>query len=58
MVMSLLYHFPLVFLGVVVVLHAYGSGKLGTRCSISFMATVKGLVNVMIHFGIFETITP
>jgi hypothetical protein len=43
--MSLLYHFPLVFLGVVVVVHTYGSGKLGNGCSVSFMAMVKGLVN-------------
>jgi hypothetical protein len=37
--MSLLFHFSLVFLGVVVVVHAYG---LGIGCSTSFMAMVKG----------------
>ncbi len=54
--MSLLSHFPLVFLGVVVVVHAYGSSKLGIGCSTSFMAMVKGPMNVMILFGIFETL--
>ncbi len=36
------------FLGVVVVVDAYGSGKLGIGCSASFMAMVKGPVSVMI----------
>jgi len=58
MLMSLLSHFLLVFLGVVVVVHAYGLSKLGFGCSTSFMAMVKGLVNVMILFGIFETTNP
>ncbi len=44
--MSLLFYFSLVFLvvflGVVVVVHAYGLGKLGIGCSASFMAMVKG----------------
>jgi hypothetical protein len=46
------------FLGFVVVVYAYGSSKLGIGCFVSFMAMVKGLVNVMNHFGVFETITP
>ncbi len=46
------------FLGVVVVVHVYGLGKLGIGCSASFMAIVKGPVSVMIHFGIFETTIP
>jgi hypothetical protein len=55
MLMSLLSQFSLVFLGFVVEVHAYGSGKLGIGCSASFMAMVKGLVNVMILSRIFET---
>jgi len=38
-----------VFLGAVVVVHAYGSGKLGIGCSASFLAMVKGPVSVMIR---------
>jgi hypothetical protein len=58
MLMSWLSHFPPVFLGVVVVEHAYGSGELGIGCSASFMAMVKGPVSVMICSGVCETTTP
>ncbi len=56
--MNLLFHFPLMFLGVMVVVHAYGLGKLGIGCFVSFMAMVKGLMSAMIRFGIFETTIP
>ncbi len=42
----------------VVLVHAYGPGKLGIRCSASFMAMVKGPVSVMIRSGVCETTTP
>jgi len=46
---ELVISFPPVFLGAVVVVHAYGSGKLGIGCSASFLAMVKGPVSVMIR---------
>jgi hypothetical protein len=52
---ELVISFPPMFLGVVVVVHAYGLGKLGIGCSNFFMAMVKGLMNVMIRFRVLET---